>query len=516
MKKQIIQFLCICTVIIAFVSCEKDESVVPFSETKVSDFTAEVKNYNAVNLSAMVSITDKRLAEAEVGFVVAEKTAPTVKDQKIKAEKSGSKITTAVKDLKESTTYYARVYVKKTDTEYEYSKEISFTTTPMEITLKVKVALPINYPNATLSEIVANFTEIASSEVIKISNEQITDNAFTAKLKKGAHKMVITAKMTYKTKQGVLSEADLEFSDDLNLDGSQATIDKTATFLYLGSPSGFVIEEIFFTGTQTPEGKQYDEDKYIKVTNNSSATLYADSLVLLVSEFDSADKINVTPDVMHKEMGVTIVFAIPGNGTQYPVLPGESIILCQSAVNHKKVNSNSIDLSTANFEWLDDKAFAHSEAPNNPQVPNMLNYFIGLDGITWAMNNNGYKSYALAKFPVSKDKFLEKYKYDYSYVRIVPVLGAVPYEESSMKVPNEWIVDAVNLSNEADFQWIPINSSLDSGWTYAGGFVNDNTRYGKSVRRKVEKEVNGRRILKDTNNSTEDFEARAKPSLIER
>ena len=41
----------------------------------------------------------------------------------------------------------------------------------------------------------------------------------------------------------------------------------------------------------------------------------------------------------------------------------------------------------------------------------------------------------------------------------------------------------------------------------------DKTRYGKSVRRKVLSENNGKPIFKDTNNSTEDFEILTTPTL---
>lgn len=60
--------------------------------------------------------------------------------------------------------------------------------------------------------------------------------------------------------------------------------------------------------------------------------------------------------------------------------------------------------------------------------------------------------------------------------------------------------------------------SLPHLWTWdsptAGKVASDKNRYNKSVRRKVLSTTpDGRKILKDTNNSTEDFEAKATPSL---
>ena len=82
-------------------------------------------------------------------------------------------------------------------------------------------------------------------------------------------------------------------------------------------------------------------------------------------------------------------------------------------------------------------------------------------------------------------------------------------------VANSWILDAVNLSIASEFQWIVSSSWLDAGWTHCGNIDHDPNRYNKSVRRKVESTVNGRKILLATNNSTVDFAADATPSLKE-
>ncbi|MBP5704128.1 MAG: DUF4876 domain-containing protein, partial [Paludibacteraceae bacterium] len=47
------------------------------------------------------------------------------------------------------------------------------------------------------------------------------------------------------------------------------------------------------------------------------------------------------------------------------------------------------------------------------------------------------------------------------------------------------------------------------GWAHCGTTTSDKTRYGKSVVRKK----NGNKWV-DTNNSTEDFESEAKPTLM--
>lgn len=79
------------------------------------------------------------------------------------------------------------------------------------------------------------------------------------------------------------------------------------------------------------------------------------------------------------------------------------------------------------------------------------------------------------------------------------------------KVPNDWVIDAVNLSVlEGGFD-LSFDSSLDAGFTYCSEKKNDSTKYNKSVRRiRLD---DGR--LADTNNSTNDFTPRAVPTLKE-
>ena len=110
---------------------------------------------------------------------------------------------------------------------------------------------------------------------------------------------------------------------------------------------------------------------------------------------------------------------------------------------------------------------------------------------------------------VDKQTYLKDYLYECSYVN-----SGYTMTRNYYKFPNEWIIDAVNISNKAQYVWNVVDPSLDMGFTYCGEVASDKNRYNKSVRRKVLSTTpDGRKILKDTNNSTEDFEAKATPSL---
>ncbi|WP_296164015.1 DUF4876 domain-containing protein, partial [uncultured Porphyromonas sp.] len=86
-------------------------------------------------------------------------------------------------------------------------------------------------------------------------------------------------------------------------------------------------------------------------------------------------------------------------------------------------------------------------------------------------------------------------------------------ETKAYKVPLDWIVDAVFLGIKDKIDWRYIPDTIDAGFTGWRDSFQDNSGQGTAVIRKVEREVNGRKYLKDTNNSTEDFNARVQPSL---
>ena len=202
-------------------------------------------------------------------------------------------------------------------------------------------------------------------------------------------------------------------------------------------------------------------------------------------------------------MAVNSILTIPGNGTEHPVNPGEYIIIADNGINHQAQNSNSIDLSKADFEIF----YEDSDDIDNHEVPNILTPYG-----KFVFHNRGFNSYAIARLG-DIEKFLQDYTYDYEWMFVFEEYQ-IPREESCYKVPNEMIVDAVNLSVKSEFQWIVTSPTIDMGWTYCGVIDGDENRYGKSVLRKTFTTTeDGREILQDTNNSTEDFTPEATPSL---
>ncbi len=295
---------------------------------------------------------------------------------------------------------------------------------------------------------------------------------------------------------------------------SPASSKVTVSSFVLEDKGDFIIQEVFYTGTLYPTGKQYNGTGYVRIYNNTDRVLYADGLAFMESKFSTTQKYDYTPDLLSSHMTVHAIYVIPGSGQEHPVAPGESLILCDTGIDHRLVNPNAFDLSHADFEWYDVSSSPSNLDIDSPTVPNLDKWYCYTNSF-FILHNRGFKAWALARIPTDKETFLAENYYEYEYTMVLPA-GTFPMSQKAYKVPNEWIVDAVNASVASEYVWNVTDASLDRGYTYCGEIDHDKTRYFKSVRRKLLYITSdGRCVLKDTNNSTADFNPNCIPSLIE-
>ncbi|WP_075344354.1 DUF4876 domain-containing protein [Tenacibaculum agarivorans] len=350
------------------------------------------------------------------------------------------------------------------------------------------------------SNVTITLTELNTQEKVV---EKIVGKTIELELNQGSYEIAVNGMIKYdlngESQEGSIGAfiSELNFVSDIQAADVQLSLKSFS--------KDFVIEEIFFTGSLTPDGSTYGGDKYFKIHNNTDSVLYADGLLLVQSRFLTTDRQDYTPNVMPEAFTIKSMIQLPGSGTEYPVEAGKSLIIALDGINHVENNSNSIDLSSADFEIF----YTTLGDVDSPAVPNAINV---LDNII--PHSRGFDSYAIARFPdgVTSANYITDYKYDYEWLFVFGTIS-IPQDETDYKLPNEWILDAVNLSVESEFQWVITDASLDSGYTYCGKVDRDDTRFGKSVRRKVLQEANGVRLLQDTNNSAVDFTPEASLSL---
>ena len=373
----------------------------------------------------------------------------------------------------------------------------------------VTLEMPINVSDVVLNSFSGTATNVQSGKVTTLTTPTKNGNNYVItipELEEGSYNISAKGNISF-LKGGVAGTTDFEVQNNGVSVSEKSNTLKMAVNSFQAE-GGFVISEIFYTGTTTPEGKQYSGgDGYMIITNNSDVTLYADSIAVLESQFLTTDKQDYTPDVMNEAFSVEAVYMIPGRGTSVAVAPGESLTLAINAINHKEANANSIDLSNADFEFYDVSSNPNITDPDG-KAPNLDKWYCYTASI-FGFHNRGYHSYAIAKMQGDKETWLKDYAYTAEYTFTFNEYS-FPMSTDTYKVPNSWILDAVNLSVESEFQWIVTSSALDAGWTYCGKVDRDQTRYNKSVIRK--QDANGKYV--DTNNSTNDFTPEAQPSLL--
>lgn len=330
-------------------------------------------------------------------------------------------------------------------------------------------------------------------------------NTLQVTLPSGTYNIIAEGSIVYNDNSGSTEAKVGGVQTGMVINGSE--LSKTMEIAMKAGSSDLILEEIFFTGSKTPQGAMYFGDQYFKITNNTDQTLYADGMLLIQSSFMTNEKQDYSPNIMGTTLSAGAIIRIPGTGNTYPVLPGESIIIAEDAINHKEFNPSSINLSQANFQIFKED----SDDIDNPAVPKMANVFEKM-----VIHTQGYYAYALARMPkgMSNEALVAQNSYTYTY-NLTFGGDVYPMDGIAVKIPNEWITDVVNLSVQDSFQWLVTSPALDMGWTSVSTFDGDKNRFGKAVRRKVMgKTLDGKNILKDTNNSTTDFEHGVKPSLF--
>jgi hypothetical protein len=239
--------------------------------------------------------------------------------------------------------------------------------------------------------------------------------------------------------------------------------------------SPLIISEIYACG---PQGSGlYYHDKYVEVFNNSDSILYLDRVMIAVVYSSSVYGLNYRddPEYIHSKT----IWIFPGNGNDYPIEPGQFILCAEDAIDHRINAPNSVDQSHADFEFYKD------DVPDidNPVIPNMIKIYQPA-GNDWLIG--GEKgALVLAKFPAD---------------------SLIPYDDQFL-IPYRSLYDGVEYADDpTQIDKKILNQGIDASTTGGIQFYT-----GKSMERILVSE-NGRKILKDENNSSVDFMIIAAPS----
>ncbi len=273
--------------------------------------------------------------------------------------------------------------------------------------------------------------------------------------------------------------------------------------------SALVIKEFYTAMCKHSEtNKNYMYDQFYEIYNNSAKVQYLDNCILAKTEVAANTK-NVfwgTNDEDNKEVAVSSYvagFVGDGTGKKYPLEPGQSVVVAFQAQDHINIgdtpNTNTIDLSKADYEI--DITDYKEQYVANPDVPNLT--IVAKPG-TQTLLFGLIPAFGAGLILAQVDD-VEAYVANQANWKTKP---EGTDQESYLMIKYKDIQDAINIVNNAETnRRVVLPATVDAGMIWNSANYN-----GMGFTRKVDYTVNGRVVYKDTNNSSEDFEAEAKPT----
>lgn len=276
-----------------------------------------------------------------------------------------------------------------------------------------------------------------------------------------------------------------------------------------------------------------DNDQYITIYNPSKQTLYLDSLAIVTNQIDPRIIFEFAPgdNFVNSYYGVNSIMCFPGKGKDFPVKPGQTIVIANHAVDHAKdyekyLEDNGenlkeyegidqfLDLSKADFEWS-----PSTDKNNNPNVPDLtpITPNRAISTISEAVG------LALVRLPWSPATFAQFEKRNPEADKKAKVKNPIHYinvtntdfaDFMAVEIPFNKVIDCMTICPRRRFQMKP--SSLDKGFL---GVAEDNfSSYSNENILKVmglslQRKFDGKGFV-DTDNTTLDFEV--KPATLSR
>lgn len=263
--------------------------------------------------------------------------------------------------------------------------------------------------------------------------------------------------------------------------------------------SKVVRSSLIFKAIYTTGGKQgYMKDGYFEIVNNSDEVQYLDGLILSApagkQQNKNAWQANGFEDLYACGQGQVLAF--PGSGHDYPLQPGQSVLIANDGANHKDLagaGNHCPDLSKADWEVYLSYVNGEIDYPaKNLDVIFVNNKYMKAFGLGFFG-----RAYVLARLPQGMTP--ESFAADHSNIKKEPGNAAATMEY--LVIPSKYVLDAVDIWDAQTTNHYPTFLAKDD----AEGVLASKAWEGKCVRRKVTKVVNGRAYYQDTNNSANDF-----------
>lgn len=276
-----------------------------------------------------------------------------------------------------------------------------------------------------------------------------------------------------------------------------------------------------------------DNDQYITIYNPSKQTLYLDSMAIVTNQIDPRVIFEFAPgdNFVNSYYGVNSIMCFPGKGHDYPVKPGQTIVIANHAIDHAKdyekyLDDNGenlkeyegidqfLDLSKADFEWS-----PGTDKNNNPNVPDLMPITPSraMSTISEAVG------LALVRLPWSPATFAQYEKRNAEADKKAKVKNPVHYinvtntdfaDFIAVEIPFNNVIDCMTICPRKRFLMKP--SKLDKGFlgvTEENFSSYNNENLLKVMGLSLQRKFDGKGFV-DTDNTTTDFEV--KPASLSR
>ncbi|GHU86445.1 DUF4876 domain-containing protein [Bacteroidia bacterium] len=267
--------------------------------------------------------------------------------------------------------------------------------------------------------------------------------------------------------------------------------------MLLSKSSALIIREVYYAGSKNINtGENYSRDQYIEIYNNSNSIVYLDSLFIgcmypynSISGSHPFAGYDTTP-IADKH------WMFPGDGNDYPLNPGESVVIAECAIEHTESDLH-LHLEKSHFAF-------YASNLNTQKDPSV----VALKCMLETQSNRYTLSISCPAVVIYKiPNVKEYYANPTMWCRFEPGRSA---GRQDWCIPQSWILDGVEIFEMSGNNTKRLRGYVDASYcTLTAG-----RNIGLAVSRKIEKIVNGKNIYKDSNNSIDDFEEKiATPTL---
>ena len=360
------------------------------------------------------------------------------------------------------------------------------------------------------------------------TSETTTDHLIIKEVFYAGHAMVRTPSTSYDGGYSPFPGGG-GYGDDTDSDTDSTAEDSTAedstSAATTASTRAATLAKRFYT--------RVDNDQYITIYNPSKQTLYLDSLAIVTNQIDPRVIFEFAPgdNFVNSYYGVNSIMCFPGKGHDYPVKPGQTIVIANHAIDHAKdyekyLNDNGenlkeyegidqfLDLSKADFEWS-----PSTDKNNNPNVPDLMPITPGraMSTISEAVG------LALVRLPWSPATFAQYEKRNAEADKKAKVKNPVHYinvtntdfaDFIAVEIPFNNVIDCMTICPRKRFLMKP--SKLDKGFlgvTEENFSSYNNENLLKVLGLSLQRKFDGKGFV-DTDNTTTDFEV--KPASLSR